>query len=101
MRPPSRPWVASLHDRAEGGNVLGSGVVIDERRVLTCAHVVIDSETGRSRDQVWVALPFVGDLMDEHVLDPSAIGPGNYPEAGMRVLVERIGGHTTRHEKQV
>jgi hypothetical protein len=100
MRPPSRLWVASLHDRSEGGKVLGSGVVIDESRVLTCAHVVLDSETGASRGQVWVALPFAGDLMDGHVLDRSATGPGNHPEAGERVRVEQIGGHTTRQEKQ-
>lgn len=100
MRPSSRLWVASLHDRAEGGNVLGSGVVIDEWRVLTCAHVVFDPETGRPRDHIWVALPFAGDLMDEHVLDRPATGPGNHPEAGERVLVERLGGHTTRDDKQ-
>jgi hypothetical protein len=35
-------WVVAIYPSSQGGSPIGSGVVIDGRRVLTCAHVVMD-----------------------------------------------------------
>jgi WD40 repeat protein len=48
-------WVAAIYAAADEGHPLGSGVVIDGRRVLTCAHVVMKGD--EVRDEVWVAFP--------------------------------------------
>jgi hypothetical protein len=45
-------WVAAVYASSTGGAPLGSGVVIDERRVLTCAHVVPAGD-----GEIWVAFP--------------------------------------------
>ncbi|WP_327002022.1 WD40 repeat domain-containing protein [Dactylosporangium sp. NBC_01737] len=39
-RPNADPWVARIHDTEHDGAPIGSGVVIDESRVLTSRHVV-------------------------------------------------------------
>jgi WD40 repeat protein len=45
-------WVVAVHASVDDWAPLGAGVLVDERRVLTCAHVV----KGRSAaDGVWVA----------------------------------------------
>jgi WD40 repeat protein len=51
--PPSDAWVAAIHASEGDFAPRGTGLVIDERRVLTCAHVV------RSADgpMLWVAFP--------------------------------------------
>ena len=38
--PPVRSWVAAIHESEDDYQPLGCGVVVDTRRVLTCAHVV-------------------------------------------------------------
>ena len=52
-------WVAAIHRSEDDFAPLGTAVVIDERRVLTSAHVVRDS-TG-VRDPLWVAFPMCED----------------------------------------
>ncbi|GEC06042.1 hypothetical protein SSP24_36970 [Streptomyces spinoverrucosus] len=54
-RPPAEGWVAAIHAGAADRRPLGSGFLIDGRRVLTCAHVVF--EGGRQRAELWVAFP--------------------------------------------
>jgi Trypsin len=39
--PQADAWVAAIYTSAQGGSPVGGGVIIDERRVLTCAHVVM------------------------------------------------------------
>ena len=51
MRPGADSWVASIHLSADDLTPLGGGVLIDARRVLTCAHLVVN------RDNLWVAFP--------------------------------------------
>ncbi|MGH8934477.1 MAG: S1 family peptidase [Egibacteraceae bacterium] len=51
VAPSSDTWVAAIHSSRDDYAPLGAAVVIDERRVLTCEHVV----SGRS--QLWVAFP--------------------------------------------
>jgi hypothetical protein len=41
VRPEVDAWVAAVYTSAEGGRPSGSGVAIADRRVLTCAHVVM------------------------------------------------------------
>ena len=48
-------WVAAIHASEGDYEPLGGGVVIDNRRILTCAHVI--TEIGMVRDQLWVAFP--------------------------------------------
>jgi hypothetical protein len=36
--PEADAWVAAVHATADDYEPLGSGIVLDERRVLTCTH---------------------------------------------------------------
>ncbi len=51
VAPSSDAWVAAIHASRDDYVPLGAAVVIDERRVLTCEHVV------SGRPQLWVAFP--------------------------------------------
>jgi len=51
VAPSSDAWVVAVHASRDDYSPLGAAVVIDERRVLTCEHVV------RDRPQLWVAFP--------------------------------------------
>jgi WD40 repeat protein len=54
--PAESTWVAAVHRSESGRLPMGTGVVIDERRVLTSAHVV--TENGKVMDPLpWVAFP--------------------------------------------
>jgi hypothetical protein len=57
LRPRRDPWTAAIHGSEAGGEPLGAGVLIAERRVLTCAHVV---KTHTPDAPVWVAFPKAG-----------------------------------------
>ncbi|MFG2555903.1 AAA family ATPase [Streptomyces sp. NPDC048581] len=57
--------MAAIHQEADAALPLGSGVLIDTRRVLTCAHVVYDG--GQVRDGLWVAFPKADELMFERL----------------------------------
>jgi hypothetical protein len=51
LRPDNDSWVAAIYDSADsGGRALGSAVVIDGFRLLTCHHVVADG--GVARDEI-------------------------------------------------
>jgi WD40 repeat protein len=57
--PAENTWVAAVHRFERDRLPLGTGVVIDERRVLTCADVV--TEHGKVMDPLpWVAFPMAG-----------------------------------------
>jgi hypothetical protein len=47
-------WVAAIHGSSDDFAPLGTGLVIDDTRVLTCSHVVSDRAIG---DDIWVAFP--------------------------------------------
>ncbi|MGQ0778238.1 MAG: trypsin-like peptidase domain-containing protein [Pseudonocardiales bacterium] len=64
--PPNPTWVAAVHASAQDFTPLGTAVVIDDRRVLTCTHVV--RAVGGVREQLWVAFPRAEDPLPE---DPS------------------------------
>jgi WD40 repeat protein len=52
---PLDSWTAAIHRSRDDRQPIGAGVVIDEKRVLTCAHVVRYEQ--QWRDEVWVAFP--------------------------------------------
>jgi WD40 repeat protein len=53
-------WVAAIHGSETDFKPLGAGVVIDARRVLTCAHVVVSAD-GTTLSPLWVAFPKAED----------------------------------------
>ncbi|MGH3752191.1 MAG: S1 family peptidase [Pseudonocardiaceae bacterium] len=57
--PPSLTWIAAVHRSQEDFCPLGTAVVIDDRRVLTSAHVVM--VPGGVRSPLWVAFPMCED----------------------------------------
>src|SRR5664279_5450893 len=61
LSPVARGWVAAIHASEADFEPLGTGVVIDQTRVLTCAHVVAGwPGTG----PLWVAFPMADGPLD-------------------------------------
>ncbi|GAB3934521.1 hypothetical protein GCM10027614_07680 [Micromonospora vulcania] len=52
---PRDTWTVAIHSSAEDVQPVGAGLVIDEHRVLTCAHVI-----PRGVDRLWLAFPKAG-----------------------------------------
>ncbi len=59
--PRDASWIAAIHASATDFTPLGTAVVIDDRRVLTSAHVV--KVGGEVRSELWVAFPMSEDLL--------------------------------------
>ena len=74
-QPDADTWVTVIYSSAQGGSPLGGGVAIDERRVLTCAHVV--TKDGVDLDHIWVAFPLASPPTSTRCRVASAITPGN------------------------
>jgi Trypsin-like peptidase domain len=55
--PEAATWISLVHASKGDDKPLGCGIVIDERRVLTCRHVVEDDSSGNSLEEIWVAFP--------------------------------------------
>ncbi|MGW5689621.1 trypsin-like peptidase domain-containing protein, partial [Streptomyces asiaticus] len=63
--PGTDTWVAAIHGDEGGRKVLGSGFLVDTRRVVTCAHV---AASGYSKHGgLWVTLPKSGDFMHRRI----------------------------------
>ncbi|WP_327684210.1 trypsin-like serine protease [Kitasatospora sp. NBC_00458] len=92
-RPGSGNWVASVH-LAQRGGAIGSGFLIDERRVLTCAHVT--RPKGRPAEELWVAFPKLPDLMVRRVKVAEVVLPdpdvldGTQADVAVLVLSEPV-----------
>jgi WD40 repeat protein len=97
--PADSTWVAAIHRSADDRLPLGTGVVIDERRVLTSARVV--TENGQVMDPLpWVAFPMAfqsgsqlrevvgirlsGDVSELAVLDLGEVVPAGVKAASLR-----------------
>ncbi|HEX8347866.1 MAG TPA: trypsin-like peptidase domain-containing protein [Actinoplanes sp.] len=52
--PPESSWAVAVHLSEDDRHPIGAGVVIDDRRVLTCAHVAGPRD---QRRRLWVAFP--------------------------------------------
>lgn len=61
VHPDVDAWVAAIHATQGDYEPLGSGIVIDDHRVLTCAHVV----ESLAREKPWVAFPKAVDDIPE------------------------------------
>ena len=56
VQPPADAWVAAIHASEADFNPMGTAVVIDANRLLTCAHVVITAN-GTVSQPLWVSFP--------------------------------------------
>jgi WD40 repeat protein len=54
-KPPPDPWTVAIHATAADHHPIGAGVVIDDKLVLTCEHVVF--KDGGLLDEIWIAFP--------------------------------------------
>ncbi len=75
VHPEVDAWVVAIHRSVHGGSPVGSGVVIDERRVLTCAHVVM--RDGEKLDEIWVGFPMADPPTATRCAVDSVIMPGD------------------------
>ena len=57
--PPTHAWMAAIHTSEHDFEPIGTAVVVDADRILTCAHVVVSD--GAVREPLWVAFPEASD----------------------------------------
>jgi hypothetical protein len=55
--PEADAWVAAVHASPHDFAPLGSGIVLDDRRILTCAHVIAGLPESDGAPEAWVAFP--------------------------------------------
>src|SRR3954451_15884304 len=82
--PRYRGWVVSIHTAGRDGGqprLLGTGVLVDPVRVLTCRHVV----EGHDSASVVVEFPFAADVYAAGV-PVAEIRPARHPHADVAVL---------------
>ncbi|MBP2706320.1 trypsin-like peptidase domain-containing protein [Microbispora sp. RL4-1S] len=84
--PASTPWVAAVYVSPEATYPMGAGVVIDDRRVLTCAHVVRD-HARVVREAVWLEFPLAYGLPQQRF---RAVPANVAPESLEDVAVLRL-----------
>jgi WD40 repeat protein len=86
-RPEVDSWVVALYRSPQGGSPIGSGVVIDSQRVLTCARAVMRG--GAVIDEAWVAFPMTALPGASRCLVASIITPdGGFDEDRDVALLE-------------
>jgi WD40 repeat protein/DNA-binding SARP family transcriptional activator len=56
LHPAADTWVAAVHASDGDFDPIGTAVVVDANRVLTCAHVVVSAD-GTAREPLWVSFP--------------------------------------------
>ncbi len=56
VHPPADAWVAAIHASDGDFDPIGTAVVIDADRLLTCAHVLMSAD-GTVRQPLWVSFP--------------------------------------------
>ena len=83
--PPADSWVAAIHVSEDDLTPLGTGVVIDDRRVLTCAHVVMSE--GAVRAGLWVAFPMADEGSGQRQQVALVVLPERAPVADLAVLI--------------
>lgn len=55
--PETTAWIAAIHTSENDAQPIGCGIVIDERRVLTCRHVVEGDAPDGTLGEIWVSFP--------------------------------------------
>jgi hypothetical protein len=90
VHPEGDAWVVSVHASEEAESVLGGGIVLDERRILTCAHVV-EPNTGGGKSseagtwqarETWVGFPKAEDGGSDQRVQVERVA---FPAPGARV----------------
>ncbi len=96
-RPGCDGWVAAVHLTEFDDEPLGSGFLIDDHRILTCAHVACPSWDRQK--PLWVAFPKSEQLMHRRIAVREVVAPE--PEQARRVqdiavlvLAESAGSQT-------
>ena len=56
IHPPHDAWVAAVHASEHDFAPIGTAVVVDANRLLTCAHAVVSAD-GVAQDPLWVSFP--------------------------------------------
>ncbi|MFD5945023.1 trypsin-like peptidase domain-containing protein [Streptomyces collinus] len=91
-RPGADVWVAAVHAGEKDRRPLGSGFLIDSRRVLTCAHVVFESR--QQRPELWVAFPKAHGLRRRRVRVHDVVAPPpeeqDIDDVAVLVLAEQV-----------
>jgi WD40 repeat protein len=81
-------WVASLHDGPLYASALATGFLIDERHVLTCAHVAWPQ--GGPREDLWVGFPGAQESMGPRDLPRIRVRSVLVPEGWPRVALRNV-----------
>src|SRR5262249_55111777 len=61
--PAAASWIVAVHESEDDLEPLGTAVVLDERRFLTCAHVV--AQRWNNELPLWMAFPVADEATDE------------------------------------
>lgn len=95
-RPGTDAWVAAVHGAEDDQVVLGSGLLVDDHRVLTCAHVACP--TWEKQRELWVAFPKSDQTMDRRFAVRDVIAPlsanRHKQDVAVLVLAETVPGDT-------
>ncbi|MEU6761776.1 trypsin-like peptidase domain-containing protein [Streptomyces sp. NPDC046853] len=94
-RPGTDAWVAAVHSAEHDEKVLGSGFLIDDHRVLTCAHVACS--TWEKTRELWVAFSKSDQYMDRRfrirdVIAPQSPAKRRAQDVAVLVLAEPVSG---------
>lgn len=94
-RPGTDAWVAAAHGTEHDETALGSGFLIDEHRVLTCAHVACP--TWEKTRELWVAFPKSDQFMERRfrvreVLAPQTPAKRRAQDVAVLLLAEPVSG---------
>ncbi|MFF5477980.1 trypsin-like peptidase domain-containing protein [Streptomyces sp. NPDC012935] len=94
-RPGTDAWVAAVHGTEHDEKALGSGFLIDDHRVLTCAHVACPR--WEKTRELWVAFPKSDQFMDRRfrvrdVFAPDAPTKRRAQDVAVLVLAEPVSG---------
>jgi hypothetical protein len=83
--------VASVHASADDFEPLGTAVVVDADRVLTCAHVVMaEGPKGKVLEPLWVAFPKAGECPRRRVASVRVVYSRPVKDLAVLVLEEPV-----------
>ncbi len=94
-RPGTDAWVAAVHGTEHDERAQGSGFLIDDHRVLTCAHVACP--TWEKTRELWVAFPKSDQFMDRRfrvrdLVAPEAPAKRRAQDVAVLILAEPVSG---------
>ena len=87
-QPLNDTWVAAVHASEHDFAPLGTAVVVDAGRVLTCAHVVVSE--GAVREALWVAFPKAGDCPRRRVAAAAVVSVPPVKDLAVLTLEEPV-----------